>query len=89
MLVDGDAASVVADGYPAVGLEPDLNAVALSRHRFIDGVIDDFIDEVMEPARIGRADVHPGVAPDSLDPLQDLNVGGRVAGGFGGHFVSM
>jgi hypothetical protein len=55
----------------------DLGAVA--RQRLVDGVVDDLVDEVVQPAHAGGADVHAGPLADGLQPLQDGDVLGVVA----------
>ena len=74
------------------GMDDDIDAVAEAGHRLVDGVIDDFVDEVMEAALVGGADVHAGAAADSLQPFEDLDIGSGVLvrSGLGhtwGHFV--
>ena len=50
-------------------------------HRFVDRVVEDLPDEVMEAGRADAADVHAGPAPDGLEPFEN----GNVFGGIGGH----
>ena len=52
----------------------DLDRVVVARHRLVDGVVDDLVDEVVEAARAGRADVHPGPEPDRLEAFEDGDV---------------
>ena len=73
MGVDRDAASVVVDLHPAVGLERHLDAAGVPGHRLVDRVVDDLIDEVVEAGLPGRADVHAGAAADRLDAFEHLN----------------
>ena len=51
LLVDvhRDAAAVVADRAGAVGVQDDLDAVAVPGERLVDGVVDHLVDEVVEP----------------------------------------
>ncbi len=79
VLVDRDAAPVVGDADAAVGHNHDVDAVAEAGHRLVDGVIDDLVDEVMQPALIGRSDVHAGAAADGLEAFEDLNIGSGVS----------
>ena len=53
MPVDGNTTTVVddRDGIVYVDLHADL--VAITSQRFVDRVIDHFIDEVMQPCRSG------------------------------------
>jgi hypothetical protein len=79
-LVDGDAASAVAHGDRVVGVDRDLDQVVVARERLVDRVRDDLLHEVVEAARAGRADVHPGAQADRLESFEHGDVLGRVAG---------
>src|SRR5436309_315105 len=46
----------------------------------VPGVVHHFVDQVMQPARTGRADVHPGAFPHGLETLENRDVLGVVAG---------
>ena len=48
MNVDGNAAAVVAHRHRAVGIEHDFDGGGVARERFVDRVVDDFIDHVMQ-----------------------------------------
>ena len=61
--------------------------------RLVDGVVDDFIDHVMQArAVVGVADIHAGALAHGIEALQDLDrlgvVGVFLADGFGGHQVT-
>src|SRR5690606_13881142 len=58
--VDRDAAPVVDDADPAVGEEGDLDQVAVAGERFVDGVVHDLVDEVVQTPLARRSDVHAG-----------------------------
>ena len=79
--VDRDAAAVVGDGAAVVRVEDDADAVAVAGDRLVDGVVDDLVDEVVEAARAGRADVHAGALADRLEPFEDGDVLGAVGAG--------
>jgi hypothetical protein len=81
MLADRHAAAVVLDGDDAIGLDRDPDGLGLSGHRLVDRVVDDLPDQVMETARVGRADVHARALADSLEALEDLDAGGVVVRG--------
>jgi hypothetical protein len=51
--VDGDAAAVVRDGDGVVRMDDDLDVVGLAGERLVDRVVDDLVDQVMEPAGAG------------------------------------
>ena len=68
--VDGDAAAVVADADRAVGQERRRDLVAVPRERLVDAVVEHLVDEVVEAALAGRADVHAGALSHRLEPLE-------------------
>ncbi len=76
--VDRNAASVVVDGHRVVGVNRDVDLVGVSGQRLVDGVVDDLVNEVVQPARGGRSDVHAGAFANGLEPLEYLNVASVV-----------
>ena len=78
--VDRDAAAVVDDGDRAVGVDGDLDAVAVAGQRLVDGVVDDLVDQVVQAVDVGVADVHARPLADRLQALEDLDVGAGVVG---------
>ena len=75
-LVDfnGNAAAVVAHGGGAVGVQGHVDAVAMPGQGFVDRVVDDFIDHVVQAgAVIGVADVHAGTFAHGIEALEDLD----------------
>ena len=94
--VDGNAAAIVAHGDGAVGVEHDLHRGGVARERLVDGVVDDFVDHVMQAGTvIGVADIHARPLADGVEPLQNpdqfrtvfdwngmLSIGDRLPGRF-------
>ena len=78
MRVDRDAAAVVGDGDEAVGAELDLDPRGVAGDRLVHGVVDHLGEEVVQPLLVGAADVHARPPADRLQPLQHLDVGGRI-----------
>ena len=76
--VHGDAAAVIDDGDGVVGIDLHGDVRAVAREGFVDGVIDDLIDEVVQTARGGRADVHARALAHRFQSLEDLNFRGVV-----------
>ena len=83
MLLDRDAAAVVADGQAVAGLQRDLDPRCVTSHRLVHGIVDDFGGKVMERALIGPADVHARAAADRLEAFQDLDRACIIAFGRG------
>ena len=81
MHVDRDAAPIVGNAAAAVGQDRDVDAVGLTRHGLVDGVVDDLPHEVVQPGGAGGTDVHAGAPADGLEPLQHGHVLGPVGSG--------
>ncbi len=74
MDVDGDAAAIVAHRHRAIAIEDHIDPVAPAGEAFIDRIIDDFIDHVMQAgAIIGIADIHAGPLAHGIEALQNLD----------------
>src|SRR5262245_58683401 len=80
VLADGDAAAVVLDLDDAFVHDGDPNPSRVAGHRLVDRVVDELPPAVVEPARVGRADVHAGPAPNGLEPFEDLDAFRGVVG---------
>ena len=80
VLADRHAAAVVLDDDRPVSLDRHLDHRRMAGHRLVDRVVDDFPDQVMEAAGIGRADIHARTASNRFEALEDLDRRGRVVG---------
>ena len=80
VLVDGDAAAVVDDPHAAVGLQRHFDVGGVAGEGFVDRVVDDLVDEVVEPALTRGADVHARPLAHGLQTLEKLDVAGIVRG---------
>ena len=75
-----DAAAVVFDRDAAVDVDRHCNGVALAGQRFVDGVVDDFKHQVVQPP-LGRiTDVHARPLAHGFEPLEHLDVGRPIRG---------
>ena len=79
--VHGNAAAVVDDGDRAVDVDRDVDVPAEPGQRFVDRVVDDFVDEVVQPGWPGRPDVHRRPLADGLETFEDLDFVGAVVVG--------
>jgi UDP-N-acetylenolpyruvoylglucosamine reductase len=74
------AAAVVGDGNGIVGVNRDVDVVAIARERFVDGVVQHFEYEVMQTGAIRRiADIHARALAHRLQTFEDLNGRGAIA----------
>ena len=78
LFVHGDAAAVVRHGHAAVLGYFHGAGIAITRESFVDGVVDDLHDKVMQAALVRRADVHSGTLSDGIQPFEHLNVIGGI-----------
>ena len=83
MLVDRNAASIVFDrDRRSILVERDADVRREAVHRLVDGVVEDFPDEVVQTGRADAADIHAGPFADRLQTLENRDVfRGVVAGG--------
>ena len=75
---DRNASTVVGDADGAVLEDADLDVGGVARHRFVDRVVDDFPDQVVQAPHVGRADVHARSSPDGVEAFEDLDALGVV-----------
>ncbi len=78
MRIDGDAAPIVGDGEKAVLREIHLDAVGMSLHRLVHGVVQHLGEEMVQRLLVGAADIHAGAPAHGLQALQHLDIGGRI-----------
>ena len=84
MDVHGNAAAVVRHGDGVVDVDDDFDVVAVAGERFVDGVVHDFVDEMVEASLMGVADVHGRAFADGFQAFQNGDLRGVVFGGIGG-----
>ena len=83
--IHGDAAAVIRDLNDVVLEDLDLNVVAVTGQRLVDGVVHDLIDQMVQAALAGRADIHARALAHRFQAFQDLDLTGVilvVRGGF-------
>ena len=74
MSVDRDASAVIDDRDRTIRVQRDVDVPAVAGHRLVDRIIDDLVDQVMQPARRRVTDIHPWTQPNRLDPLEHPDV---------------
>ncbi len=68
--IDRDPAPVVDNGYRIIYMDEDFDAVAVTGERFVYGIINDFIDQVVEAHLARRADIHGRPFTNGLTPFE-------------------
>src|SRR5580704_9164990 len=75
MPVDRNAAAVIDNrDRRSVGVQRDRDVLRIAVHRFVDGVVQDFPDEVVESGRSHPPDEHARTLADGLQPLENGDV---------------
>ncbi len=95
VLVDGDAEAIIFHADASIRVDGYLDSAAAPGQCFVDGVIDNFKDEMVQSFKVGTADIHAGSAANRFQPLQNLDVPGVIVNGrgvvvlldLGGHMV--
>ena len=85
MHIHGDAAAVIDDRNAVILVNRDLDVVAIACERFIDGVVDDLIDQMVQAALRRGADVHARTLAHGLQTLENLDLISTVIGLDGGY----
>ena len=71
--VDGNAAAVVDHGDGVVDVNGDFDLVGMAGERFVDGVVHDFVDQVVQSHLAGRADVHRGTLAHGFHAAENFD----------------
>src|SRR5947207_5952432 len=72
--VGWNAAAVVTDGAGTVRIEYDCYFPGKTGERFVDRVVDDLINHVMQAgAIVSVADIHSGPFANGIEPLEHLD----------------
>src|SRR6185312_4778305 len=74
MFFYGDATSIILNCYRAVGMDNDLHRIGIPGHYFINAVIDDFGNEVMQTTLVGCSNIHAGTHAHGFQAFENLNV---------------
>ena len=76
--LDRDTATVVAHRDDIAGQNLHVDIRAETGERFVDGIVDDLVHQVVKPPRACRADVHAGTLAHRFQTLQNLDLLGAV-----------
>src|SRR5688572_13734931 len=80
MDVDRNSTTVIDDGDGIIRMDEDFDLRRVTRERFVDRVVDYFVNEVVESSRGRAPDVHAGTLPYCLETFQNLDLASVVAG---------
>ena len=78
VLIHGDTAAVVLHADGAVSLNGHVNFGGVAGERLIDRVIYNLVDQVVQTALSGRANVHAGALTNRFQTFQHGNIGCTV-----------
>ena len=76
--VHGDAAAVIGDLNDIVLQDLDLDVVAVTGQRLVNGVVHDLVHQMMQTALTGGADIHTRALAHRLQTLQHLDLAGVI-----------
>jgi len=76
--VDRDASTVVNDADAVVRQDRHFDMRGVAGQCLVDGVVDDLVDQVVQTARAGGADVHARADAHRLKAFQHLQVAGVI-----------
>ena len=79
--VDRDASSVVDHAYATVRQNRHLDMRRIAGQSLIDGVVDDLIDQMVQAAWAGGADIHARTDTHRLKAFQHPQIGGVIVFG--------
>ena len=85
--VNRNTATVVINPATAVLEQGDTNSGAMTSHCFVDGVVNDFPNQMVKTGQTSRTDVHPGSFADRIKTFQNLDIFGAVIACSGSAFI--
>jgi hypothetical protein len=71
--IDRDSAAVIDDLHAAVITKGHFDSIAVASERFIDGVIDHLVDEMVKASFTRRADIHAWAFAYRLKTFEDCD----------------
>jgi hypothetical protein len=76
--INRNSSTVIGDAHAAISKKNDIYFGAITSKSFVDCVIDDFINQVVEAAFAGRSDIHTGALADRLEAFEDGDCAGVI-----------
>ena len=78
MFVHGNTAAVVGNRNAVARKQRDMNMIGVAAHGFVQGVVKNFPDQMMEAVDARRADIHARAFAHRLQTLQYENIGSSI-----------
>ena len=72
--IHGDTTAVIGDGDGVTRVDGDGDMLTVPCQGLVDGVVHDFVHQVVQARRGGGADIHTGALPNSFQSFQNLNL---------------
>ena len=76
--VHGHTPPVVLHAGGAVVVQGDLHMMGIAAHGFVDGVVHDLPQHMVETPAAGGADIHARTHPHRVQPFENLNTAGVI-----------
>ena len=71
--IDRNAAAIVDYSYGIIGVNSDVNFIGVATHRFVNRVVDDFPNQVMQTHFAGGTDVHCWAEAHSFQAAENFD----------------
>ena len=71
--IHGDTAPVVDDSNRVVDVNSNFDLVRVTRERFVDGIVDYLVHQMVQPEFAGRANVHCRTLADGFHAAQHFD----------------
>ncbi len=75
---DRNPSPVIFDRHRSIGVDRHFDVLGIASHRFVDRIVNDFIDKVMQAPRRNIPDIHGRALPDMFHVRKMLQVFGRI-----------
>src|SRR5262245_44106222 len=79
MDVNGNTAAIVDDRDAVIDVNGHFDRIAMTGKRFVDGVIDDFINKMVQTTLASVADIHSWSLVDRFQAFQNFYVVGVIS----------
>ena len=81
-----DTTSIIRNGNAVIPMNRHINLVAVTGQSFVDGVIDNFVYEMMQTTFGSAADIHTRTHTHSLQTFENLNLFSTIIGIYSRYF---